>query len=81
MRSFHLSVARIGESLFDGEVVSVSVPGSEGKLEVLAGHEPFVSELKSGTVHATLEDGEKQDFAIPARGIIEVSHEQATILL
>ncbi|MHB1769822.1 MAG: FoF1 ATP synthase subunit delta/epsilon [Minisyncoccota bacterium] len=81
MKTFHLTVARVGENLFDGEVASVSLPGAEGVFEVLAGHEAFVSLLKAGEVHIRTENGEAYRFDIPKSGIAEVSHHQATILL
>jgi F-type H+-transporting ATPase subunit epsilon len=81
MSTFHLTVARVGENLFDGEAISVSLPGKEGRFEVLAQHEAFVSELTPGEARAVAADGTKHRFAIPRGGIAEVSHNQATVLL
>jgi len=80
-KTFHLTIAKVGENLFDGEVVSVSLPGTEGVFEVLAGHEAFVSELRPGQARVTSEDGETHVFEIVSKGIAEVSRNQATILL
>ncbi len=81
MKTFHLTVARVGENLFDGEALSASLPGSEGVFEVLAGHEAFVSLLAEGEMRLRAADGETFHFEIPAGGIAEVSGNQATILL
>lgn len=81
MSTFHLTVARVGENLFDGEALSVSLPGSEGVFQVLAHHEAFVSELKRGEAHVVAADGGKHHFTIPEGGIAEVSQNQATVLL
>lgn len=81
MRSFHLTLARIGENIFDGDAVSVSLPGSEGMFTVLAGHEAFVSELKAGHIRVSREAGEPEVFEALAGGIAEVSHNQVTVLL
>lgn len=81
MKTFHLTVAKVGENLFDGEVSSVTLPGSEGVFQVLADHEAFVSELRPGTVHITDASGAKQSLTIEERGIAEISHNQATVLL
>ncbi len=81
MRSFHLTLARIGENVFDGEVSSVSLPGSEGVFTVLAGHEAFVSELTTGSVRVASETGKTEIFEVNAGGIAEVSHNQVTVLL
>ena len=80
-KTFHLTIAKVGENLFDGDVVSVSLPGVEGVFEVLAGHEAFVSELRPGKIRVTTEAGETHRFEIPDRGVAEVSHNQATVLL
>lgn len=79
--SFHLTIARVGENLFDGEAVSVTLPGTEGVFQVLAAHEPLVSRLNAGEVHVVDEDGEKFHFDIEEGGIAEVSGNEATILL
>lgn len=80
MKTFHLTVARVGESIFDGEAVSVSLPGSQGRVQVLANHAPFVFELNSGDGAITTPDGDTQIFSI-TRGMVEVSHNNATVLL
>ena len=80
-KSFHLTVARVGENLFDGEAISASLPGTEGVFQILAEHEAFVSQLKAGEMHITAADTQKYHFEIPNGGIAEVSHNQATILL
>ena len=79
-RTLHVTIAKVGENLFDGEAVSVTLPGSDGVFEVLAGHEPFVTPLKKGTARVVTEDGGSESFDIE-QGIAEVSHNQATILL
>lgn len=80
-KTFHLTVAKVGENLFDGEAISATLPGSEGVFQILAGHEAFVSELKGGEMHITAADDKKYRFEIPTGGIAEVSRNQATILL
>lgn len=80
-KSFHLTIARVDENLFDGEVSSVLLPGKEGAFEVLAGHEAFVSELREGQIRVVAEDGKTYHFDIPERGIAEISTNQATVLL
>lgn len=80
-KSFHLTVARVGENLFDGEAVSVSATGVEGVFQVLADHEAFVSELVPGEIHVKAADDQTYHFEIPKGGIAEVSRNQVTILL
>ena len=81
MKTFHLTVAKVGENLFEGEAISATLPGSEGVFQILAEHEPFVSELKQGEVRIKGADDQLHHFEVPEGGIAEVSHNQATILL
>ena len=80
-KTFHLTVARVGENLFDGEAVSVTLPGTEGVFTVLAGHEALVSPLKEGEITIEAADGRKEKVVIAAPGLAEVSGNQATVLL
>ncbi|HYD93486.1 MAG TPA: F0F1 ATP synthase subunit epsilon [Candidatus Paceibacterota bacterium] len=80
-RAFHLTIAKVGETLFDGPIQSVTLPGKEGVFTVLAGHEPFVSELGEGEAIVVGETGEKATFPLSGGGIAEVSSGQATVLL
>ena len=80
-KAFHLTVAKIDENLFDDLVSSVSLPGSEGVFEILAGHEPVVAELVPGNVRVTTSEGEARSFLVEGKGFVEFSHEQATVLL
>lgn len=81
MKTFHLTIAKVGENLFDGDVVAVSLPGSEGMFQVLAGHEAFVSELRQGEARVISPDNTPHRFPIVEGGIAEVSGNQATVLL
>lgn len=80
-KTFHLTVAKVGENLFEGDVLSVSLPGTEGVFEVLAEHEAFVSELRNGEIYIKAADAHIHRLHVPQGGIAEVSHNQATILL
>lgn len=80
-KTFHLTVAKVGETLFDGEAVSATLPGGEGVFQVLADHEAFISELKSGELNIKSSDNQSHNFSLKDGGIAEVSRNQATILL
>lgn len=81
MKTFHLTVARVGENLFDGEAVSATLPGTEGVFQVLANHEAFISELVEGEMRIVSPDNRSHAFALPTGGVAEISRNQATILL
>ncbi len=79
-KTFHLTVARVGQNLFDGEAMSVTVPGADGVMTILANHEAFVSPL--GTGSATVVSAAGETFPITVEGgIVEVSKNQVTVLL
>jgi F-type H+-transporting ATPase subunit epsilon len=81
MKTFHLTVAKVGENLFAGEAQSVTLPGKEGVFTVLAHHEAFVSELSAGSVRIIPAEGEPITLTIPEGGVAEISANQATVLL
>lgn len=56
---------------FDGEVVSVLVPGTVGQFEILVNHAPIISSLDKGRVVYELPDGEKKNIDIIG-GFMEV---------
>jgi F-type H+-transporting ATPase subunit epsilon len=72
-------IAKVDENLYDGEAVSVTLPGAEGEMTVLGNHEPLITTLKPGviTVHT---GGENREFQIEV-GVLEVRHEGVTIIL
>ncbi len=80
MKTFHLTIAKVGENLFDGEATVAILPGEEGVFTVMAGHEAFVTPLKAGDVVVETGDGKRDHFTI-TQGIAEVSSNQATVLL
>lgn len=81
MKSFHLTIAKVGENLFDGDAHSVILPGTEGVFEVLPDHEALVARLAKGEAKVRAADGQTYHFEIHDGGIAEVSSGQATILL
>lgn len=81
MRTFHLTIAKVGENLFDGEALSVELPGADGVFTVLPHHEALVSTLVRGEAKVRTLDGNTKLFAIVEGGIAEISNNQATVLL
>lgn len=81
-KKMHVTVSQIDKAIFDGDAVSVTVPGVEGELTILPRHEAFITPLKAG--HITVRVGEADSapsvFEV-TQGICEVSRNQVTILL
>ncbi len=65
--------------IFDKEVKSVTLPGSEGEFGVLAGHASLVSLLKAGVIEIEKENGEKEGVAIDW-GYVKVDEDKVSIL-
>jgi F-type H+-transporting ATPase subunit epsilon len=79
-RLLKLTIARVDASVFDGEVISVAVPGVAGDMELLAGHEALISPLRGGEVRVKKADGTTEAFSLKS-GTLEVSNNHATILI
>ncbi len=80
MNSFHLVITSVTGAQFDGDAVSVTVPGAGGEMTILSKHEPIVTTLKSGEIVVRTADKEPQKFPIE-NGVVESSGERVTILL
>ncbi len=78
-KTFTLIISQVNQLLYSGDAVSVSVPSTYGVLTLLAGHEPLITTLKSGTIRV-ITPNDKKEFTI-AKGVLETSHGQITILV
>ena len=78
--TFHLTIASVGETRFDGAAVSATLPGTAGEFTVLAHHEPIVTTLKPGTIIVRETLGEQKKFEIES-GILECSGSRVVVLL
>jgi F-type H+-transporting ATPase subunit epsilon len=75
-----LTIARVDGPVFQGDVVSVVLPGTAGTMEILPHHEPLISPLRSGEVKIKKVGGEVETVAIES-GTLEVSNNHATVLV
>lgn len=80
MKLLNLTISRVDMPVFDGEVVSVTVPGTAGEMTLLANHSPIISPLKEGTILIKKESGEDESVSITS-GTLEMSDNHATILI
>ena len=78
--TFHLIVASVGETLFDGAATSATLPTSAGEITVLPHHEPLVTTLKVGTITVRTTAAEPKEFNVES-GVLEMSGNKATVLL
>lgn len=77
--TFHLVVASVGKTLFDGAAVSAQVPGEAGDMTILPNHEPLVTTLRPGKVVIQTTQGD-QTVAVE-NGVLECSGSRVVILL
>lgn len=80
MKTFTLTVATVGETLYDGQAVSLTVPSADGEITILADHEPIVSVLRAGTITVHPADGEAREFSV-THGAVEVCANRVVVLL
>ncbi len=78
-KHLRVTVSRVDAALFDGDALSVTVPGAEGEMTVLPEHEALLTPLGAGTVRIETASG-REEFQIE-RGVCEVSRNHATVLL
>ncbi len=79
-RTFHLVITSVTGAQFDGDALSVTVPGNGGTMTVLPNHEPLVTTLTKGSVTVRPAVGDVQTFEIE-NGVLETSGDRATVLL
>ncbi len=70
----HISVLTPDRELFEGEIVSMKVPGVVGQFQVLRNHAPIVSTLKDGEVVLQTAKGEARVYN-DEKGTVDVVQE------
>ena len=65
--------------VFEGPVVSIQAPGSEGYLGVLAHHAPLITALKEGRLEMRDPSGRVTAYRVGG-GFLEVSNNVASVL-
>ncbi|MBF90562.1 MAG: ATP synthase F1 subunit epsilon [Flavobacteriales bacterium] len=65
--------------VFEGEVKSVLLPGTNGKFEILNNHAPIISTLTEGEVRIIKKNDQKELFDING-GVIEMQNNKIIVL-
>ncbi|MEM9887572.1 MAG: ATP synthase F1 subunit epsilon [Bacteroidota bacterium] len=76
----NLSVLTADQSIFEGTITSIKVPGVLGQFQVLNNHAPIVSALQAGKVEIKKTAGGEMTFAIE-KGFIEVLNNEVSLLV
>ena len=79
MAALHFELVSPAKLLFSGDVVSVTLPGTEGDMGIFVGHAPVLSTLRPGVVVVT-KDGGATDKIFVRGGFAEVNPRGLTVL-
>lgn len=74
----HLEIITPEETVFAGDVTSVTLPTADGEITVLERHIPLITALTPGTAIVRY-DGREDVFAV-SRGVVEVDGKSARVL-
>lgn len=79
MSHLSLEIISMYRRVFDGNAVSITVPGTEGELTILPHHIPLITPLKAGEIKIKEEDGKEKFLAI-GNGFVMVENNKVSIL-
>lgn len=75
----HCDIVTQERTVFSGDVKSVSLPGTEGRMGILPDHSPLLTTLGFGEVMVRREDGTEEFYAIGG-GYAEVQPDKVVVL-
>ncbi|MDP2637052.1 MAG: hypothetical protein Q8P03_00345 [bacterium] len=78
--TFPLFIHSIDREIFSGNALALTVPGSQGELQVLADHVPLITLLKEGNLVLKTENAKEQTIPI-AGGVLEVKEKEVVALV
>jgi F-type H+-transporting ATPase subunit epsilon len=67
------------KNIYEGDIVSIRVPGRKGSFQVLKDHAPIISTLENGPVIMVDQEGNQVKYEING-GVIEVKHNKIILL-
>ena len=67
------------EKVFEGDVQSVQLPGTEGSFQILDNHAPVVSTLKKGNLVLVDTNNESKEIEVNG-GVVEVNSNHIIVL-
>ncbi len=79
MKTFKFVISTPDGNLYEGDIVKVSLRGSEGDLAVMANHIPFLTSVKPCECRIELEDGAVKAINVE-RGLLSVTTESVTLM-
>ena len=67
------------QTVFEGDINSVTVPGTSGAFEVLKDHAPIISTLENGKIIVRTADNQANTYQIKG-GVVEVMQNKVIVL-
>ena len=67
------------KQLFEGEIKSVKLPGTNGEFEILNNHAPIISTLTKGEIRVIDSSSKQETFSING-GVIEMQNNKIIVL-
>lgn len=78
--TFPLLVFAVDREIFAGNAQSLSVPGADGELQILADHIPLICQLRGGDIRIEGENDITTKLPI-AGGVLEVKPHEVVVLV
>lgn len=75
----HLNILSPDQTLYEGDIQKLLLPGKDGKFGILKGHAPLISALQEGVVKVTDNNGSEEEIGIKG-GVIEVKQDRVIVL-
>ena len=74
----YLEIVTPDQKVFEGEVISVTFPGTDGSFQILNNHAPLLSTLKKGMI---VYKDEKNEYDVMVDGgVVEVLNNKVVVL-
>ena len=80
MSTIHVDVVSAEESIFEGEVEFISLPGEQGELGVYPRHTPLITRIKPGTVRMRIPGQAEEEVVFVNGGVLEIQPNSVTVL-
>jgi F-type H+-transporting ATPase subunit epsilon len=76
-----LEILTPDKKVFEGEVSSVTLPGTLGSFEILNNHAPIISTLEDGKLIVRgMDKNSKEDVFLIKGGVVEANNNQVMVL-
>lgn len=80
MKGLHLNIVSPEKEIYNGEVSSVTLPGTAGVFSILPQHAPIISSLKEGKLTYVTMNGDEKELDIH-NGFVEMSNGMVSVCI